>query len=138
MAYRVTTYRAPAYTRTYTKSYSTSTSTKTFSQPTKTYTTIARPKTVINTTTVVHQPVYHDSGWHMPWYHAPIVVAPVYSTPVVAQPMAVDPTQTMSVPQAIPQPMYYDNSAGVIAVVLFGLLIVAVCTMLIRRGYSKV
>lgn len=125
MGYRTSTYRAPTYTKTFTKSYSSSTTTTkaTVSQPTKTYITTTRPKTVINTT-IVHQPVYgNDWGWHSPVYSTPLVVGPVIAT----QPV-------MDVGQPIPQPIYYGDSFGTVGLIALAVIVAVVATVVIRRA----
>jgi hypothetical protein len=125
--YRTSTYRAPTYTKTYTKSYSTTATKPVLSQPTKTYITTSRPKTVINTT-IVHQPVYtHPLGWN-PYYTPPVIV------PIV-DPIPVSATQpVMDVSGPIPQPVYYDQGFGVVGLVLVAVIIAAVSMIVIRKA----
>ena len=133
MAYKTSTYRAPTYTKSFTKSY-TKTYTNTWSakKPViqqKTMTTVLpRQTTVINKTTVVHQPVItHDWGWHSPTYSVPVVVPIVATQPII------------DVSEPVPQPVYYSSgiNSGAVALILFGVLVAAACIYAIRRGYAR-
>jgi len=115
MGFRVSSYRAPAYTKTFTKSYAPSYSAKTV---------VTRPSVTVHTT-IVHQPIIsHSWGWN-PWYTTPVVV----STPIVAtQPV-------MDVAPAMPQPVYYqDTGYGAVGLVLTALIVALVGFVVMKRS----